>query len=62
MLKLLNLDFSNFSVGVTKMLENSISTLVAFEALITIREKSLYWITDEMCKRLTALDDKQDVL
>jgi hypothetical protein len=57
--KLLNFDLSNFSVGMKRLSEIPILTLVAFGALSTVGGKSLYWITDEMCKWLTALGEKE---
>jgi hypothetical protein len=60
--KLLNFDLSNFSVGMKKILENPILTLVAFGTLGTIGGKSLYWITEQICRWLTALGDNKEVL
>jgi hypothetical protein len=56
--RLLNLDLSNFSVNRQTMLENPILTFVAFGIIQMLGGKSLYWVTAEMEKFLSALGDR----
>jgi hypothetical protein len=57
--RLLNLDLSNFSVSRHTMFENPILTFVAFGMIQMLGGKSLYWVTAEMDKWLSALGERR---
>jgi hypothetical protein len=57
--RVLNTDLSNFSVGMTGMLQDPILTLVAFGTIQMIGGKSIYWVTEEMRKWLMELGKRE---
>jgi hypothetical protein len=57
--RVLNLDLSNFSVGMNGMLQNPILTVVAFGTLQMLGGKSIYWVTSEMDKWLSELGKRE---
>jgi hypothetical protein len=59
--RVLNVDLSNFSVGMNGLIENPILTIVAFGTLQMLGRKSPYWINDEMRKWLEELAKREVV-
>ena len=57
--KLLNLNLTNFSIDMYTKIQNPIQTIVAFGILQMLGKKSLYWISQEMGKWLSALGAKE---
>jgi hypothetical protein len=53
--RVLNIDLTNFSVGMNGMLQNPILTVVAFGTLQMLGGKTIYWVTREMDKWLSQL-------
>jgi fructose-specific phosphotransferase system IIC component len=59
--RVLNVDLSNFSVGMNGLIQNPILTIVAFGTLQMLGRKSPYWINDEMRKWLEELGKREVV-
>jgi hypothetical protein len=57
--RVLNIDLSNFSVGMNGMLQNPILTVVAFGTLQMLGGKSIYWVSREMGKWLSELGKRE---